>query len=146
MKKACSKALLLDLNFLVALAWPNHQFHRIATQRLSTHKGNWATCALTQLGFIRLSSNPRVVGSARTPSESAALLNQLVSHRQHVYLDSLPPPVEPPQVELFERLMGYKQTTDAYLVALATARECTFLTFDARLAALDGSSDVELLF
>ena len=34
MKKESSKLLLLDVNVLLALAWPNHQFHATATRRL----------------------------------------------------------------------------------------------------------------
>jgi len=30
----------------------------------------WATCALTQLGFVRLSSNPKIVEVRKTPAES----------------------------------------------------------------------------
>ena len=41
--------LLLDVNVLLALAWPNHQFHVAAIERLERKKERWATCALTQL-------------------------------------------------------------------------------------------------
>src|SRR5512137_2417140 len=84
--------MLLDVNVLVALAWPNHQFHRLARGRLERSREPWATCALTQLGFIRLSSNPAVVGISKTPLEAAALLAQFLRDPQHVYLDSLPAP------------------------------------------------------
>jgi predicted nucleic acid-binding protein len=58
MKTESSSLLLLDVNVLLALAWPNHQFHAAALRELQPRRGRWATCALTQLGFIRLSSNP----------------------------------------------------------------------------------------
>ena len=62
-------ALLLDVNALMALAWPNHQHHRAVVDRLDRPPApEWATCALTQLGFVRLSSNPAVVGVRRTPA------------------------------------------------------------------------------
>lgn len=52
-------AILLDTNVLLALAWPNHQHHGTAQRwfKREAPRG-WATCALTQLGFVRLSSNP----------------------------------------------------------------------------------------
>jgi hypothetical protein len=90
MKKAISDLLLLDVNVLVALAWPNHQFHLAAIRRLESRRNRWATCALTQLGFIRLSSNPVAVPSPRRPAEAAALLRIMVQDARHVYLEALP--------------------------------------------------------
>jgi uncharacterized protein len=89
MKKASSDLLLLDVNVLLALAWPNHQFHAAASQRLESSREHWATCALTQLGFIRLSSNPAAVATAKTPAEAARLLSLMVRDPLHVYLKSL---------------------------------------------------------
>lgn len=44
---------LLDVNVLLALAWPNHLHHGLAQSwfRKSLTDG-WATCSLTELGFI----------------------------------------------------------------------------------------------
>ena len=64
------RPLLLDTNALVALAWPNHQFHGLVVTRLERQPvAPWATCALTQLSFERPSSNPSVVGRRKTPAE-----------------------------------------------------------------------------
>ena len=58
-----SEPLLLDTNALLALAWPNHQYHREVFARLERQPVMpWVTCALTQLDFVRLSSNPGVAG------------------------------------------------------------------------------------
>ena len=65
MKKESSSLYLLDANVLLALAWPNHQFHAAATRAMGRSRGRWATCALTQLGFIRLSSNPAAIPGAK---------------------------------------------------------------------------------
>jgi predicted nucleic acid-binding protein len=92
MKKASSDLLLLDVNVLLAIAWPNHQFHAAAIAALSS-QNRWATCALTQLGFIRLSSNPAAIPTAKTPQEATGLLARLVADSLHTYLDSLPAPV-----------------------------------------------------
>jgi toxin-antitoxin system PIN domain toxin len=77
-------AALLDTNVLLALAWPNHQHHAAAhawfAQNAST---GWATCALTQLGFVRLSSNPAYTRSSVTPSEAASLLHEMTVHPSH---------------------------------------------------------------
>jgi uncharacterized protein len=139
MKKASSELLLLDLNCLVALAWPTHQFHGAAVRRLERVRGQWATCALTQLGFIRLSSNPTVVGVRKNPAEATALLCALVDDPQHLYLESLPSPAREPAARAFQGILGTQQVNDAYLTALAERYGATLLTFDIRIRAMVGS-------
>jgi len=145
MKRGSSKLLLLDVNVLLAMAWPNHQFHWAAVRRLDRGV-RWATCALTQLGFVRLSSNPAVVGLHKTPGEAVALLAVLIQDPRHVYLDSLPSPASEPFLRAFDRILGFNQVMDAYLLALAERRHATLVTFDTRLAAQAPNSDqVEVL-
>lgn len=135
MKKDSSELLLLDVNVLVAIAWPNHQFHSKAIAALS-HQNRWATCAITQLGFIRLSSNPTVVGTARSPQQAAELLAGLTADSQHVYVDSLPAPASDQWSGTFASLFGHQQVTDAYLIGLAAAHNAVLLTFDRRLESI----------
>jgi predicted nucleic acid-binding protein len=53
-------AFLLDTNLLIALAWPQHVHHGEAHAWFGkVARGAWATCPITQLGFIRISSNPK---------------------------------------------------------------------------------------
>ncbi len=146
MKKVSSRVLLLDVNVLLALAWPNHQFHAAARKRLEGSRDRWATCALTQLGFIRISSNPAAVGTPKSPAEAAQLLAAMVTDRLHIYLDPLPAPVSRSFIRSFETILGSQQVTDAYLLTLARTRKATLVTFDARLAALAGSAvEAEIL-
>ena len=145
MKKASSKPALLDTNVLLALAWPSHQFHHAAIARMNRRNQRWATCAVTELGFIRLSANPVVVQLAKRPAEAASLLKAMTADPGHVYLDS-PPPTAEPFMTGFEDLMGYRQVTDSYLLNLAGANHAFLLTFDARLKALGNSNrPVEIL-
>jgi toxin-antitoxin system PIN domain toxin len=146
MKKASSELLLLDVNVLLAIAWPNHQFHAAARRRLERTRSRWATCALTQLGFVRLSSNPAVVTAAKRPAEAVALLAVLVSDGRHEYLASLPSPAEAETRPIFDTLLGAGQVTDAYLLGLARRHKAVLVTFDARLQELSRSaSEVEIL-
>ena len=126
------RLLLLDVNALLALAWPNHQFHRTVVARLDRRPvPYWATCALTQLGFVRLSSNPAIVEVRRTPSQALGVLAKLVADRRHRYLEPLPALLD---VEThFQRLLGHQQVTDAYLVAIAATNDAVLLTLDRRL-------------
>jgi uncharacterized protein len=141
MTKILSDLLLLDVNVLLALAWPNHQFHAAATQRLESSRERWATCALTQLGFIHLSSNPAAVATAKTPAEVARLLALMVRDPLHVYLKSLRAPSDGPSIRVFERILGSKQVTDAYLISLARQHKAKLMTFDARLRVATGSGE-----
>ncbi|MDW8354449.1 MAG: PIN domain-containing protein [Bryobacterales bacterium] len=140
MRKAPSEPiLLLDANVLLALAWPNHQFHDAALARLEPSRERWATCALTELAFIRLSSNPAAVTHAKTPAEAVALLAAMTRDPRHVCLRSLEAPVAPAVARWLVRATGHTQITDAYLLALAESHRAVLLTFDARLSALAGS-------
>jgi hypothetical protein len=139
MKTESSRLLLLDVNVLLALAWPNHQFHGAALRELQPRRGRWATCALTQLGFIRLSSNPAAIPTAKSPAEAAALLEALVADPLHVYLESLPSPVAQGCREAFPRILGSRQVTDAYLLMLARRNRAIFVTFDTKLEGLADS-------
>ncbi len=130
------RPLLLDTNALVALAWPNHQSHGLVVTRLEREPvAPWATCALTQLGFVRLSSNPSVIGRRKTPAESVAMLAALTQDGQHRYLELLPS--LPSVRDHFHRLMGHNQVTDAYLLALAATNSAILLTLDRRIEPPD---------
>jgi hypothetical protein len=91
----------------------------------------WATCALTQLGFVRLSSNPTIVKVRKTPAEAVALLADLTRDQQHLYLESLP--ALPEAEKVFRHLLGHQQVTDAYLIGIAEASGATLLTLDRRI-------------
>jgi toxin-antitoxin system PIN domain toxin len=123
---------LLDVNVLLALAWPNHQHHAAAHEwfRQASRRG-WATCALTQLAFVRLSSNPAYTPAAVTPAEAASLLTRLTTHGKHRYWDVLAAPDE----GMFVRAAGHQQVMDAYLVREAERHRGRLATFDRRTAA-----------
>lgn len=132
-------AALLDANVLLALAWPSHQHHADAHAWFETeaHYG-WATIPLTQLAFVRLSSNPAYTLDAVSPREAAALLTAMLAHPQHRVWPSIN--VEDPTV--FERAMGHRQVNDAYLVALAGREQGRVVTFDRRLVSHDPTGRV----
>jgi toxin-antitoxin system PIN domain toxin len=129
---------LVDVNVLLALAWPNHQHHDRAHGwfiREGSH--GWATCALTQLAFVRLSSNPAYTPAAVPPTEAAALLVMLTSHATHRFVAELPPL----SVGFFANAVGHQQTTDAYLAHVAEHHALRLVTFDAPLRQHARGSD-----
>ena len=68
---------LLDVNVLIALAWPNHVHHAGATRWFAeVHEAGWATTPTTESGFVRISSNARVFPEGVTPGQAAEVLGR----------------------------------------------------------------------
>lgn len=123
--------MLADVNVLLALAWPNHQHHGAARAWFDTQRDSgWSTCAITELGFIRVSSHKAFTEHAKTPAEAALLIAALTGFGRHRYLDELPSPASAADWGL---VAGPKQVTDAYLVAIARHHGTRLATFDARI-------------
>lgn len=123
-------AALLDANVLLALAWPNHQHHADAHAWFAAHgKKGWATCAFTQLAFVRLSSNPSYTSNAVSPREAAALLQEWARLKTHRFWSS--PTAEEPSI--YERALGHQQVNDAWLVEAARQNGGRLVTLDRRL-------------
>lgn len=130
---------VLDTNVLLALAWPNHQHHAKAHAWFGKNaRSGWATCAFTQLGFIRLSSNPAYTPGSVTPAEAAALLSELTTHRSHRFWPS--PPAA--KSAIFIRALGHQQVNDAWLVEVARKNRGRLVTLDTRLPVHAGASGV----
>jgi toxin-antitoxin system PIN domain toxin len=142
------KVALLDINILTALLWPTHEHHD-AAHRWFGGRGDapWATCSLSQLGFVRVVSNPAFSRDALTPIEALALLTENLAHPAHEFwTDSLQVPRALKGME--PRLQSHKQLTDGYLLALAHRRKGVLATFDRGLRTLAGdefSSAVEIV-
>lgn len=132
------KTALLDLNILTALLWPTHEHHDAAHRWFAARAGaQWATCSLTQLGFVRIVSNPAFSRDALAPVEALSLLAGNLTHAGHEFWsESLQVPSAVKAVE--SSLQGHRQLTDAYLLALAHRRKGVLATFDRGLRALAG--------
>ena len=127
---------LLDVNVLIALAWPNHVHHGAARAWFEEHReSGWATCTITEAGFVRVSCTPAVVRRTVTPLEAITVLEGLVRLGSHAFW-----PLDRSLVDLPEtiraRLQGYRQVTDAVLLAAALDRGGRLATLDERLGRL----------
>jgi toxin-antitoxin system PIN domain toxin len=131
-------ALLLDVNVLIALSWKTHPHYAAARAWFKARPvRRWATCPMTECGYVRLSSNPRLVQGAASVREAVESLRRLRAGTAHEFwLDDASLADEP----LFERLRGHQQVTDAYLLALAARRKGKLATFDQALSALAESA------
>ena len=77
----------------------------------------WATCPITQLAYLRISSNPKIIADAVQPSEAVDMLGKIVALRGHHFWADEPEPV---QAAVFKSpsLVSHRQVTGAYLLAL----------------------------
>ena len=135
------KVALLDTNVLLAMAWPNHQHHRAAQSwfRAEARHG-WATCALTEIGFIRLSSNRAYTPAPQSPQQAAELLSVFLTNQPHRFWQS-PSAASP---GLYARAIGHLQVNDAYLVEVARRNRGRLVTFDTRIPTQ--TDEKELVF
>ncbi len=130
------KGYLLDTNVLIALLWPSHAQHPLAVNWFARHRtSGWATCPLTEAGFVRIVSNPAFSRDAVTPREATGLLSANTAAKDHLFW-----PDELPFAETVAfagaRLVGHQQVTDAFLLGLALRRGGRLATLDERIAAL----------
>jgi len=133
---------LLDVNALVALAWDSHVHHEAVRAWFGARTADgWATCPVTESGFVRVSSNPKVLPSFIAVEAARGVLSALRDVGGHRFLVndvSLTDPDVP-------AIVGHRQVTDAQLLTLARRHGIRLVTFDAGIAALAEGRDVELL-
>lgn len=111
------KPYLLDINVLIALAWPSHAHHRDMQEWFAREKkAGFRTCPLTEIGFVRISCNPSFTPDAVSPPESCAMLSRITSWPGHGFWPDHLPFAE--AVGEDNLLAGHRQVTDAYLLAL----------------------------
>lgn len=137
---------LLDVNVLLALLDSDHVDHVRATSWLDTEiDAGWASCAITENGFVRIVSQPRYP-SPVSPSAAVALLGQATRGGHHERWPCDVTVLDPDTVDP-SRVHSPRQVTDAYLLALATAHGGRFVTFDRGvvLACAPGATDDHLV-
>jgi toxin-antitoxin system PIN domain toxin len=133
---------LLDVNALVALAWDSHVHHApMRAWFVANSSAGWATCPITESGFVRVSSNPKVLPSAIGVDAAREVLSALRARDGHRFLtddvsvgDSDVPAIA-----------GYRQVTDAHMLTLARRRGVRLVTFVASILAMSDGHDVEVL-
>ena len=138
---------LLDVNVLIALAWPNHVHHCQAMDWFKHHhSAGWATCPVTQSGFVRVSSNPQVIDQQMTPREAMVHLRKIISFRHHVFWADDTPFAAADFVDE-TKLLSYRQVSDAHLLGIVLRHGGRLATLDRGIAALvpEGFSQEEVL-
>jgi hypothetical protein len=133
---------LLDVNALVALAWDSHIHHEPMREWFAANASKgWATCPITESGFVRVSTNPKVLTHPIGIIDAQHVLSALRASGGHRFLIDDVSIVD----EDIPTIAGHRQVTDAHLLALARRRGVRVVTFDAGIVALAKGHDVQLL-
>jgi toxin-antitoxin system PIN domain toxin len=133
---------LPDINLLLALTDPMH-IHHEAAHRWFAEKGqdSWATCPLTQNGFIRIASHPNYPNRPGDVPAVTAILRQLCAAQGHQFWAE-----DISILEILEpaAIITHAQITDIYLAGLAVHKNGKLATLDQRMAvnAVRGGENV----
>lgn len=122
---------LLDVNVVIALIDFDHLFHARAHAWWdgAKHDG-WSSCPLTENGVVRIMSRPGYgAPESYTPGDVLGWLTEFLSNTDHEFWpDALS--LTDPKFFDSDKILGPKQITDQYLLALAASRDGVFVTFD----------------
>src|SRR5436305_13723038 len=132
---------LLDVNALVALAWDTHVHHEAVSDWFDVHTGPWWTCPVSEAGFVRISSNSKVIVGALGVDAARGVLRDLREVGEHRFLRN---DVSMTDADV-PRIVGHRQVTDALLLTVARRAGIALVTFDTAIATLAGGNGVELL-
>lgn len=124
---------LLDVNVLIALLDSAHLHHRLAWQWLDANiEFGWASCPLTQNGYVRIVAQPTYPNPS-TVRQAIHRLSKATAAAHHEFW--------PDQISLLDdaqfdadRLLGPRNLTDHYLLALAASRGGRLVSFDRGIA------------
>jgi hypothetical protein len=140
------KPYLLDVNVLIALAWPAHVHHAQCQSWFAVHREpGFVTCPLTQIGFVRISSNPSFTPAAVSPQAALDLLERIIALPEHQFWpDDL---ALHSAISAGPLLAGHRQVSDAYLLGLARKHGGILATLDRGVRPLAAGEDglVELI-
>lgn len=121
---------LLDINILIALADPDHEHHGKAESFfLANHNLGWATCPITENGFVRIIGNSSYPKGPGSTDAACVILKQLCAQQGHRFW--------PDDLSLrgSSNLPVSKHLTDHYLLGLAMHRQGRLVTLDSHVQA-----------
>lgn len=124
---------LLDVNVLIAVLDPHHEHHdKVVDWFLANHRDGWATCPLTENGFIRIFGHRNYPNGPADTLVARRLLMRLCAEPGYVFW---PDSVSLMDEQRFKRLPESKHLTDLYLLALAVENKGSLITLDRRIDA-----------
>jgi uncharacterized protein len=137
---------LLDINLLLALSDPMHVHHEAAHRWfMAVGSRAWATCPLTENGFVRIASHPRYPNRPGDVPAVLAILRQFCAPAEHHFWSediSVRDMIQPGAV------ITHAHVTDVYLLGLAVHKGGKLATLDRRIpsaAVRGGDEALELI-
>ena len=137
---------LLDVSVLLPLFDSEHQHHELAHDWFEEQRRRgWATCPITENGFVRLVTNPKFVNP---PHRAVDIVPKLTALRQSGGHEFWPATLSLTDERVFNQALirGHKQLTDVYLLGLAKTNGGALATFDRsiHLGAVRGATKANL--
>jgi len=134
-----SKICLPDVNVWIAFAWQGHVHHEIVKPWFATlEPGQAAFCRVTQMGFLRLITNARVMGRELLSQRNAWKIYDDLARDRRVTFANESADVEPVWKRYTQsRFTGTNIWTDAYLAALASVQGMRLVTLDRGIGRID---------
>lgn len=124
---------LFDVNVLIALLDSAHIHHTPAMAWLEAEiRHGWASCPITQIGCVRVMSQPSYPGALHA-AEVAGRLAEATRSAEHEFWADDVNLLRTDTVD-WARVLGHRQVTDSYLLALAVRRGGRLVTFDQRIS------------
>jgi len=104
---------------------------------------SWATCPITEMGFLRILTNQSFSPNAPRWAEAVTILRNHTEGNPHhsFWQDSVS--LAEMDVRMGGRIKGPNQITDAYLLDLAIQHKGSFVTFDYRTQSLAPKGSAE---
>lgn len=136
------KSYFPDVNVWIALAWQGHTHHIVAESWLNRINGSTVSfCRLTQLGFLRLLTQPAVMqAEVRNQIQAWGVYDLLMGDPRVTFCPE--PDSDAIEGELRTLTMTHhfapQRWSDAYLIAFAKVNDFTLVTFDGALKKLAG--------
>ncbi|MCL4299934.1 MAG: VapC toxin family PIN domain ribonuclease [Anaerolineae bacterium] len=122
---------LLDINLLLALADPMHVHHEAAHRWFGqTGQMAWATCPLTENGFVRIASHPKYPNRPGDVAAVLALLRQFCAAPKHRFW---PEDISLRDLLLPGAVITPGHVTDVYLLGLAVHHRGKLATLDQHI-------------
>lgn len=124
---------LLDVSVLLAAFDTGHIFHaRAISWWVANKEQGWASCPLTENGFVRIITQARYPRRVSIADAAAALRSQIAEPGHELWPDDASI-LDTAMID-HSRLLGPHQLTDVYLLALAVKHSGRLVTLDTAIS------------
>jgi toxin-antitoxin system PIN domain toxin len=125
---------LPDVNVWLAAVWSRHSRHPAAKNWVDAEEGDLAFCRVTQMGLLRLLTNPAVTSNDALSRRGAWEVFEKLLADPRIRLLAEPQGLDPLWTAFSKRdEKSHLLWTDDYLAAFAQAGDIEFVTFDRAL-------------